>query len=291
MTPALEARNVTKSFGADGVLAGVDLAVEEGELLVLLGPNGVGKTVLLTCLAGSSAPTEGEVTVFGDPVAEDRGERLSFLLQGSMCSATLSGRENAEFYERLHPAFTDRWREYVERLGVAGDLDRRVGDYSAGMTRKLELSLALSIDVPVYLLDEPTAGVDLTMIGEFHDIITDLHDRGRTFVVTSHRPMDADLADRLAVIREDGVAATGTPDDLLADVPPVVRVDGTSAVDAAEPHVRESQLFPAGGEFRGFLRESASVANVEAAVSDAGASATVTDPTYADLFNYYVHVI
>jgi ABC-2 type transport system ATP-binding protein len=286
--PAVEARNVEKSFGDDGVLDGVDLTVAENEVLLLMGPNGTGKTVLLSCLAGATEPTAGSVSVFGTPVAEDGGRSLSLLLQGGASVDTLSGRETAEFYARLHPEFGDRWREYVADLGLEGDLDKRTKHYSEGMKRKLELALALSVDTPLYLLDEPTAGVDLSMVQSFHRVIRNRVDDGATVVATSHRPVDAELADRVAFMNGGGVLAVDTPEALLDDVPPVVRVVGGPATDgdALDTHVVGDPFYH-GDERRGFLREDATVGDVRQAVGD-GTVETV-EPSYTDAFNYYVH--
>lgn len=290
--PAVRARGIEKSFGSDGVLDGVDLDVRENEILVLLGPNGVGKTVLLECLAGSTTPTSGEVGLFGRPAAEDDGECLSFLLQDTMAVETLTGEENVGFYRRMHPGFTDRWGAYLDRLELTDDLDKAVEDYSAGMVRKLELSLTMSVDAPLYLLDEPTAGVDLSMIQRFHDIILDRYESGATFVITSHRPLDAELADRIAFMRDGAITAVGQPGELMRSVPPVLRVTGSSAMAAAEEYVRAGQLFRTGAAARGFIGVGATVDDVREAVDTEAEGVRVErdEPTYTDLFNYHVHV-
>lgn len=288
-TPAVEARNVRKAFGDDGVLDGVDLTVRENEAMLLMGPNGTGKTVLLSCLAGSVEPTEGEIRLFGDRIEDGGGEELSLLLQGGASVDSLSGRETAEFYSSLHPAFTDRWRDLVAEFGLAEELDKRTKHYSEGMKRKLELALALAVDTPLYLLDEPTAGVDLSMVQQFHRAIADRVDAGGTVVATSHRPVDAAFADRIAFVTGDGVTAVGTPDDLLEAVPETVRiVGGGPETTAFEPHVVDGRLFHHGDERRGFLAAGASVADVEAA-APADATVETVEPSYTDAFNYYVH--
>jgi ABC-2 type transport system ATP-binding protein len=289
--PALRAEGVRKSFGGDLIVDGADLTVAEGECLLLMGPNGVGKTVLLSCLSGGEPPTEGRVELFGDDVGADGGERLAAMVQDSMAVDALSGRENVDFYAGLHHRFTDRWREYVETLGLADDLDKPVGQYSEGMKRKLELALTLAVDVPLYLLDEPTAGVDLSMVQRFHDAIRERHEGGRTVVMTSHRPMDLELADRVAFVPDGTVGATGPPAELLDALPPVLRVAGADAMDAVEQFLADGRLFPLGGEARGFLADGHEVEDVAAAVP-AGREVTIEsiEPTYTDLFNYYVHV-
>jgi ABC-2 type transport system ATP-binding protein len=284
--PALRSRGVVKEFGDEGVVRGADLTVERGEILLLMGPNGVGKTVLLSCLAGSATPTEGAAEVLGRPVGADGGDSLVFGLQNSLAVDTLTGRENVAFYSRLHHRFTDRWEDYVGRLGLADDLDKRVGDYSEGMKRKLELALTMSVDVPVYLLDEPTAGVDLTNVRRFHDIILERHDEETTMLVSSHRPLDVELADRVAFMPDGTITTVGTPEELLAAVPPVVRVTGTTEMAAAEGFVADGRLFPVGGEARGFLAPDATLSELRATVE----SAERIEPTATDLFNYHVHV-
>jgi len=287
--PAIEARNVRKAFGDDGILDGVDLTVRENEALLLMGPNGTGKTVLLSCLAGSLEPSEGEIRVFGDPIEDDGGHSLSLLLQDGASVDSLSGQETADFYSRLHPAFTDRWRELVETFGLAADLGKRTKHYSEGMTRKLELALALSVDTPVYLLDEPTAGVDLSMVQTFHRAIRDRVDAGGTVVATSHRPVDAAFADRIAFVTGDGVTAVDAPENLLDAVPETLRiVGGPAETDTVEPYVVDERLFPHGDELRGFLAADATFADVDAAAPKDATVETV-EPSYTDAFNYYVH--
>jgi len=288
-TPAVEARDVRKEFGDDGVLNGIDLSVRENEVLLLMGPNGTGKTVLLSCLAGSLRSTSGEVRVFGDPVTDDGGHSLSLLLQGGASVDSLSGRETAAFYARLHPEFTDRWRNLVDDLNLSADLDKRIKHYSEGMKRKLELALALAIDAPLYLLDEPTAGVDLSMVQTFHRAIRDRVQDGGTVIVTSHRPVDADLADRIAFMNDGSVTAIGTPTELLNSVPPVARIVGAGpTADSLDSYVVNGQLFYHGDERRGFLTDGVTAADLKTAT---GTDVTVqtVEPSYTDAFNYYVH--
>lgn len=290
---ALRATGLRKAFGTDGVFEDVDLELRAGETLLLLGPNGVGKTVLLSCLAGSERASAGDVSVFDTPVAEDCGNSYAILLQDSMAVDTLSGSENVAFYADLHPKFTDRWERYLDALELTEDLDRRVKHYSGGMRRKLELALVLSLDVPVYLLDEPTAGVDRSMVRRFHDLIHERQRDGASMVVTSHRAMDADLADRVAFMPDGGLSAIGTPEELMDEVPTVVRVTGLDLLDVAESHVLGNRVFPLGGEARGFLPPDTSLDEFRDRLAEAGhtdPALEAIEPTYTDLFNYYVHV-
>lgn len=286
--PAVSVRDLRKDFGNGPVLDGIDLDVPEGSITLLLGPNGVGKTILLSCVAGGLAADAGDVSVFGrDPDAA--GSELSFALQGGMLVDQLTGRENAAFFRDLHPSATDRWRTVLDDLDFDREaLDREVGDYSGGMERKLELAIALSVDVPLYLLDEPTAALDMTTVDALHSVLADRAAAGDTLLVSSHLPVDADLADSIAVVTDAGVVAQGSPADLLAGVPPVVRTEGL--VSGVEEHVRAGRLFEGDAGRRGFLPEDVDPADVEALGDAPGESVRVADPTVTDLFNYYVHV-
>ncbi|WP_226040217.1 ABC transporter ATP-binding protein [Natrinema sp. DC36] len=294
--PVATVDGVRKSFGEEGVLEDVDLTVEDGELLVLMGPNGVGKSVLLSCLAGSERPSAGSIDVFGEPAAA-RADTTSFLLQDALALEKLTGRETIHFYRRLHPAFTDDWRTHVERLGLTGDLDKSVADYSGGMVRKLELAIAASIDVPLYLFDEPTAALDLATIPAVHQLFREKQAAGKTIVVASHRPMTADIADRIAFLADGRIVATGTPDELLASVPPVLETGASNA--SALRAVVDGEPFAVAGNIRGFVPEryedavtgdSGRVLDELAATSGIGRTAlAIAEPTYTDLFTYYTN--
>ena len=282
--PVLAAEGLGKSFGGDVVFDGLDLTVEPGEVVVLLGPNGTGKSVLASCLAGGLSPSEGTVEVPGGVPATTPGA-TSFLLQDALCLDRLTGRENVSFYDRLNPSFTDRWRTLVEAFGIDDQLDDRVSQYSGGMRRKLELAVSLSVEAPLYVLDEPTAALDLTMVREVHHQLSKLRDRGKAVLMTTHLPMDADVADRIAFMTDAGIVATGTPAEIKSSVPSVVETSLGNA-DAIADDVIDERLFRGDGVVRGLLASTAD----PSAVADGVSGVRVTDPTYADVFNYYTHL-
>ncbi|MFT4891612.1 MAG: ABC-2 type transport system ATP-binding protein [Halobacteriales archaeon] len=285
---AIETRSLGKDFGDVGVLEALDLEVHEEEITLLMGPNGSGKTILLTCIAGGLQPETGKVEVFGRSPTE-AGSQLSFMLQDGMLVDQLTGRENVAFFRDLHPRATERWREVLEALAFdTDDLDREVSEYSGGMKRKLELAITLAADVPLYLLDEPTAALDVTVVDALHAVLADLHAGGRTILLSSHRPVDAGLADRIAFVRNGGIVSEGRPETLLEGVPRVLHVEGVR--DGMREYVRDERLFEAGVERRGFLRDGVGPETVTNAVDDPTASVRVTDPSVTDLFNYYVRI-
>ncbi|MFC3956764.1 ABC transporter ATP-binding protein [Halovivax cerinus] len=281
----VETDALAKSFADESILRDVELSVEEGEVLAVMGPNGVGKSVLFSAIAGSTRPSSGSVSVFGtDPT--DRSDTTSFLLQDALCSDRLTGRENLRYFDQLHPAFTDEAWSIVDRLGLTDDLDKRVEDYSGGMTRKLELAIALAIDVPLYLLDEPTAALDLSTIQEVHQLVRERRDAGRTILLSSHQPMDADLADRLAFVADGQVVATDSPEELFEAVPQVCQTR-LSSVSALEDVALAGVTYPADGAVRCF-RPPGSPSD-EASLPDP--VALVDRTTYTDLFTYYTRVV
>ncbi|WP_247731247.1 ABC transporter ATP-binding protein [Halovivax limisalsi] len=294
----VETDDLAKSFGDASVLRDVDLTVEAGEVLAVMGPNGVGKSVLFSAIAGSTRPSSGSVTVFGaDPT--ERSDTTSFLLQDALCSDRLTGRENIRYFERLHPAFTDEAWTIVDRLGLTEALDKRVEDYSGGMTRKLELAIALAIDVPLYLLDEPTAALDLSTIQAVHQLVRERRAAGRTILLSSHQPMDADLADRLAFVADGRIVGTGSPETLFERVPPVVETRLSNA-DALADVALAGVTYPADGAVRAFLPPDGGASDADGQGTDDRSS---TDPavpsgvsrvertTYTDLFTYFTRLV
>ncbi|EMA53428.1 MULTISPECIES: ABC transporter ATP-binding protein [Halococcus] len=283
----IEARGVTKRFDGDGggVLSGIDLDVRNGETTVLMGPNGVGKTVLLACLAGGLHPSAGEIRVFGKQPSF-AGAQLSFMLQNALAIPELSGRENLEYYADLHPAATGEWRAIAERLDLADDLDRKVRDYSSGMVRKLELAATLSVDVPLYLLDEPTAALDLTTVDRFHALLEERADDGATVVMTSHTPRDARAADRVVFVADGRIVADDGSEALLDGVPPIVRTTARADIEKVRELVRTGRFFEGDAGRRGFLGP-----DVEAERAAADDGIHIEEPSWTDLFNYYAHVV
>ncbi|ELY61912.1 ABC transporter ATP-binding protein [Natronolimnohabitans innermongolicus] len=295
--PILEARDVEKGFGNGNVLEGLDLTVEAGELLTVMGPNGVGKSVFLSCLAGSTDPAVGSIELFDGRSPTEAQSMTSVMLQGRSIDPDLTGRENLQFYGDLHPRATEDWREIATRLELEDDLDRPAREYSGGMARKLELTIALSVDAELYLLDEPTAELDLTTIQTVHDLLFEYRRAGKTILLTSHAPLDARIADRIAFVRDGRLVATAPPQTLLDDLPPVVRIRGDVPPESAFLGAR---VFQRGDEIRGFLRGADELETVRETVErdrdhDRGrerkrATVELDSPSYTDLFNYYTAV-
>ncbi len=288
MTGVLTAEDLTKEIGGEPVLRGIDLMVEAGEIAVLMGPNGVGKTILLCSLSGGLSYESGSVVIAGE--AEPTKSLLNLLVQKALAIEQLTGRENARFYSRLHPESTGEWPEYCRRLGLDGELDKEVRHYSGGMRRKLELAITLDVDVPLYLLDEPTAGLDLAIIGRVHELLVSERDRGKAILLSSHTPLDMEIADRVLFLRDGRITAADSPEILLEDLPAVVRIRGN--IGRLQNQVATlfvgNRYFDRGDEVRGFLKADVGIGELNERIQPLQEVLEVTteQPSYVDLFNY-----
>ncbi len=198
-----------KTFGTHVAVAGVSLAVEQGEVLALLGPNGSGKTTCLKAVAGLIHATTGRVLVEGRPASEPAARRsLSFLPQKVAFPDALTGREVAEFYRRLRGAAPARTDEVLRFASLNGAASRAVSTYSGGMVQRLGLAVAALPDASVLLLDEPTAALDPEGLAAFYALAEGRRREGKTILFTSHHLGDVErIADRFAVLVEGRLVA------------------------------------------------------------------------------------
>ena len=223
---AIQVQGLEKSFGELDVLRGVDLEVERGSIVALLGSNGAGKTTLVRILATLSRPDAGTATVNGfDVVAEAALVRESLSLTGQFAAVDeiLTGRENLVLMARLRhlpdpAAVAD---ELLGRFSLTEAGDRRAGTYSGGMRRRLDLAMSLIGDPPVVVLDEPTTGLDPHARLEVWQAVKELASGGTTVLLTTQMLDEAEhLADRIAILHEGRILANGTLADLKQLLPP-----------------------------------------------------------------------
>ncbi len=226
MAYTIEARGLTKAFGATQVLEGLDLRIEAGEVFALLGPNGAGKTTTVRILATLLAPDGGSATVAGHDVVESPRnvrEAISLTAQESAVDGLLTGAENLRMMARLRklPRGEQRARtaELLERLDLSEAADRRVATYSGGMRRRLDLAMSLISRPQVIFLDEPTTGLDPRSRAAVWDAVMQLAADGTTILLTTQYLEEADrLADRIAVVSNGRIAAEGTAAELKARI-------------------------------------------------------------------------
>jgi daunorubicin resistance ABC transporter ATP-binding subunit len=234
------AEGVEKSFGSAPALSGIDVSVEPGTVLALLGRNGAGKTTFVRILSTLLAPDAGRVSIAGvDVVREAKTVRGLIGLAGQFAAVdeTLSGRENLELVGRLYGLGRAETRarasEVLERLGLADAGDRLVRTYSGGMRRRLDLGASLVGRPLVLVMDEPSTGLDPHSRMELWSLIDDFIEAGTTLLLTTQYLEEADrLADTVTVIDRGRVIASGTPDELKQRIGgDVLEVRATRAAD------------------------------------------------------------
>jgi ABC-2 type transport system ATP-binding protein len=253
--PAIDVRNLSKRYGSgpNSVLAldHVTLSVGTGSVFGLLGPNGAGKTTLIKVLTGISPITEGDATVAGYDVRRESMDvraRIGWVAAEVILDDDFSGWENLWLQAKLQNLkdWEDRADQLLEYFSLKDRKSDKVGHYSTGMRKKLEIALALLHQPAVIFMDEPTIGLDVGTRRMLWDIVTGVHKEfGVTVLLTTHYIEEADaLCDRVAVIDQGKIIAEGTPSELKArvhaDIVQLVMADGLDPkVIGALPGVQE----------------------------------------------------
>ena len=225
----IQTRHLTKIYrdfwGRKKVRAlnSLSLDVKKGEVFGLLGPNGSGKTTTIKLVLGLLFPTEGEVTILGQPAANvSKNERIGYLPEESYLYRFLNAEETLDFYGRLFnmPAKVRRERaqKLIEQVGLKDARRRQLKEYSKGMTRRIGLAQALINDPDLILLDEPTSGLDPLGSKDMKDLIVNLKAQGKTVVMCSHLLADVqDVCDRIAILDKGELKVFGEVKELLKD--------------------------------------------------------------------------
>jgi ABC-2 type transport system ATP-binding protein len=225
--PAVEIHGLCKAFGRTQALDGMHLTVSHGSIAGFLGPNGAGKSTTVHMLTTLLPPTAGSARVAGHDVVKDGAavrDAIGAALQEAALDPNLSAREHMRLQGALHGMSkadrTKRGNQLIERVGLSDAADRKVGGYSGGMKRRLDLALALLHGPRVLFLDEPTTGLDIQSRTALWDEVAHLsRDEGMTVFLTTQYLEEADqLADHLGIIDHGKIVAAGTPAALKAQV-------------------------------------------------------------------------
>lgn len=214
--------DLVKRFEDVTAVEGLSLEVEKGELFGLLGPNGAGKTTTINILCGLLEPTSGSASVGGHDVRKEARkvkELIGVCPQDTATYPHLTGRENVELFGNLHAMpkekLKERADELLARMELLEDSNRRVGKYSGGMKRRVNLIMALIHDPEIAFLDEPTVGMDPQSRRAVWEFIKDLKRQGKTVILTTHYMEEAEeLCDRVGIIDNGKLIAHGTPESL-----------------------------------------------------------------------------
>jgi ABC-2 type transport system ATP-binding protein len=226
MTQAIEARGLSRQFAGDvEAVRDLSLTVDEGEIFAFLGPNGAGKTTTIRILVTLLKPSSGSATVAGyDVVSQSAHVRkaIGVALQQVALDPLMTGGESMRLAAALHgikpSAGAQRSIELLDELDLAEARDRRVGTYSGGMRRRLDLAMALVHEPRVLFLDEPTTGLDPPSRMTIWERVRALVAAGTTVFLTTQYLEEADrLANRVMIIDSGAVVAEGTPRSLKSE--------------------------------------------------------------------------
>ncbi|HET7483653.1 MAG TPA: ABC transporter ATP-binding protein [Actinomycetota bacterium] len=213
----IEASGLVKNFGQTRALDGLDLRVNDGEVHGFLGPNGAGKTTTIRILLGLLRADGGKASIFGrDPWTDavELHRRLAYVPGEVTLWPSLTGGEIIDLLARLRGGLNPTRRaELLDRFDL--DPTKKARAYSKGNRQKVGLIAALASDVELYLLDEPTAGLDPLMEATFRDVVRELVSLGRTVLLSSHILSEVEaLCDRVSIVRLGRTVETGTLSDL-----------------------------------------------------------------------------
>src|SRR5438477_4519767 len=214
----LEARALKKTYGKLIAVDGVSLQAGAGETIGLLGPNGAGKTTTVSMIAGLLPPDSGEVLIEGSPLGGDTDpvkRKIGLVPQDIALYDELSANDNLSFFAALYELSGAAARQAIkaalELVGLSDRAKDRVGTFSGGMKRRLNLAAALLHDPQILLLDEPTVGVDPQSRNAIFDNLLTLKARGKTLLYTTHYLEEAErLCDRIIIIDHGKVIANDT---------------------------------------------------------------------------------
>jgi len=234
--PPIQVQSLSKSFGKQTVLKGIDLQVAQGETLSVLGRSGTGKSVLLKLLIGLHKPDSGSIRVNGEEVTRlplkelnEVRKKVGFLFQQAALYDSLTVAENVAFPLRRHSKMSNdqrnqRVRELLASVGMEKDAHKLPAQLSGGMQKRVGLARALALEPAILLFDEPTAGLDPITAAETDDLILRLQkERHMASVVVTHDIRGARaVSDRLALLRDGEILIQGTFADLQKSHDPFV---------------------------------------------------------------------
>jgi ABC-2 type transport system ATP-binding protein len=214
---AIEIRDLTVVRGKTTVLTDVSLDLPRGSVTGLLGPSGCGKTTLIRTIAGVQVVTSGSVSVLGEPAGNLHNRtRVGYVTQASSVYPDLTVRQNVEYFARLVSAAPERVNEVVRNVDLTAQADTLTGSLSGGQRTRVSLAAALTGDPDVYLLDEPTVGLDPVLRRDLWRMFRSLAAQGKTLLISSHVMDEAARCDRVLLMREGQLIADDSPEGLLA---------------------------------------------------------------------------
>ena len=226
----ISVKDFRKAYGDAKAVDGISFEVHRGEIFGLLGPNGAGKTTTMESLEGLRHPTGGSLSILGvDPTRQPArlNNLIGVQLQSSSLPGSMTTKEAMEFFCAYHHVASRP--DLLVRLGLGDKLNSQFSTLSTGLQRRLALALAVAHDPPVVLLDEPTAGLDVSSRVELHEVMREMKGKGTTIILATHDMAEAEkMADRVAILLNGKIAATGSPTQLTASGSGLVKISVSS---------------------------------------------------------------
>tara|TARA_B100000214_G_scaffold20798_1_gene13866 strand:+ start:293 stop:1213 length:921 start_codon:yes stop_codon:yes gene_type:complete len=221
--PAIKITNLKKSYGGIDALKGINMTIDKGQFFGLLGPNGAGKTTTINILTGLVRKDIGETMIFNrDTVSDYRFTRKQVGISSQEFTQDWFFPLDklllfqAGYYGINKKDATPRVESLLDRLGLKNKRNARIRELSGGMKRRFEIAKALVHDPQILILDEPTAGVDVELRHELWKYFGDLHNEGKTILLTTHYIEEAELlCDKVAIIDSGKVITEGSPKELI----------------------------------------------------------------------------
>ena len=241
-TTLLSIRGVTKSFAEVEALKKIDLDIHSGEIVGLVGSNGAGKTTLLRLMAGVYKPSNGRVELSNGKPVEDMRHELGVVPESTGLYSRLTAWENIRYHSRMHgvndAVAWARTEKFAEHLDMKENLSRHTKGFSRGMKQKTALLRALAHGPNILLLDEPTAGLDITSARTVRALVRQLRDEGGTVIYSTHQLAEAQqVCDRIVIIHNGEIRADGSPTELLSST-------GTASLEYAYVSLTLDQARP-----------------------------------------------
>ncbi|MCG8475933.1 MAG: ABC transporter ATP-binding protein [Cytophagales bacterium] len=208
----IEFKHLSKNYQKKKVLKDISLSIQAGKRTAVLGPNGSGKTTLIKTLLGLVIPTNGEILYKGSTVSKKWSyrENISYLPQITNFPDNLMVKELLKMINDLRGG-TAAYQQLIERFGVDNFLNERIRNLSGGMVQKVNLILTFGFDSDLYILDEPSNGLDPTALIKLKELIFDLSGKGKSFLFTTHiLPLVEQLADEIIFLLEGEIIFQGS---------------------------------------------------------------------------------
>jgi len=215
----LQINNMTKSYGDNKVVNGLNLNVNKGEIFGLLGPNGAGKSTTINCIMGLINFDNGKIAFDGGQKLNKWQKNIGYVPQNIAIYMDLTARENVSFFCSLYGFKGDDLKKRVdfalEFVGLTDAADKRAKEFSGGMQRRLNIACAITHSPKLIIMDEPTAGVDPQSRNHILDSVKKLNEKGITIIYTSHYMEEVEfLCDEICIMDHGQVVTQGTKDDI-----------------------------------------------------------------------------